>query len=112
MRELNERFAGIAADELQRKARTNAKKRVVQGSQECPRQPKKQDSAVEEDDVHVSDILTRRSQAGCQIQLSEKARAQLDALGLANLDSTAAIVDGGGSDDNTNQSGDSEEYID
>ena len=112
VRELNERFAGIAADKLQRKARTNAKKRVVQGSQERPRQPKKQDNAVEEDDVHVSDILTRRSQAGRQIRLSEKARAQLDALGLANLDSTAAIVDGGGSDDNANQSGDSEEYID
>lgn len=112
MRELNERFAGIAADKLQRKARMNAKKRVVQGSQERPRQPKKQDNAVEEDDVHVSDILTRRSQAGRQIRLSEKARAQLDALGLANLDSTAAIVDGGGSDDNANQSSDSEEYID
>lgn len=58
---------GIAADKLQRKAGMNVKKRVVWGLQECPRQHKKQDSAIEEDDVHVSDILTCRSQAGCQI---------------------------------------------
>jgi len=43
--------------------------------------------------------------------LSEKAKAQLDAEATANLDGTEAITGGDGSDNNANQSGSSEEYI-